>query len=146
MRDPHEESGLDWMTWKAQLADGTTPGEMICLPATMDALIAGAQACNPQMRVQLNRDSVAAWPIMRIGLLRSACGQRLSAIGSRVGRSTATVHGRVRQHVELVRSDSVYASVAASVLSEALDVDWRMGRREMKVEGAKGNCLKEDAR
>lgn len=95
---------------------------------------------------KLNRDSVAAWPIMRIGLLRSACGQLLSAIGSRVGRSTATVHGRVRQHVELVRSDSVYASVAASVLSEALEVDWRMGRREMKVEGAKGNCLKEDAR
>ncbi len=137
---------LDWMTWKAQLADGTTPGEMICLPATVDALIAGAQARDPQLRVQLNRDSVPAWPIMQIGLLRGACGQRLTTIGARVGRSVATVHGRVRQHVELVRSDAIYAQVAASVLSEALAVDWGMGRRQVKSEGARAGRLKEDAR
>jgi REP element-mobilizing transposase RayT len=118
---------LDWMTWKANLADGTSPGCPVSSPGTVDVLLAAAAARDPEQRVRLRRNSVSTWPLIRIGLLRTACGLTLSEIAARVGANTSTVHQRVRTHDEVMRADEAYAQQVAAILCEALEVDWRVG-------------------
>ena len=118
---------LDWMRWKAELADGTSPGAPVCSPRTVDALVAARTAAEPDVRVRLRRAAAAAWPLIRIGLLRSACGLGLAEIAARVGSNPSTVHGRVRTHLELVRKRPEYAARAAGVLADALALDWPEG-------------------
>ena len=68
--------------------------------------------------------STSPWPLIRIGVLRSAAGLPLAEIARRVTSNTSTVHSRVRTHLELVRGDPSYAERAAGVLDAALAIDW----------------------
>ncbi len=118
---------LDWMHWKAELADGTSPGCPVSSPRTVDAVLTLAAEADPKRRVRLRRNEVPAWPLIRIGLLRSACGLKLSEIAADVGVGISTIHQRVRTHEELVRKDPDYAVHVAALLCQILELDWNIG-------------------
>ncbi|MHC4973261.1 MAG: transposase [Planctomycetota bacterium] len=101
-----------WMVRKAELADGTTPGQPIVPAALVQHLVASE-----------SHATAAEWPqqeVIAAGLLRAVSGRTFADIARRVGRSASTVHGYVARHNEALLSDPGYADHAARLVSRCL--------------------------
>ena len=101
-----------WMVRKAELADGTAPGQTILPAALVQRLVASGA-----------RPIAAEWPpeeVTAAGLLRAVSGRTFSDIARRVGRSTSTVHSYAKKHNEALLSDHGYAEYIARQVSRCL--------------------------
>jgi REP element-mobilizing transposase RayT len=103
-----------WMVRKAELADGTAPGQPI-LPATLiqQLVVSGARPIS------------AEWPpeeVTMVGLLRAVSGRTYADIARRVGRSASTAHGYAARHNEALLSDPGYAEHVARLVFRGLSV------------------------
>ncbi len=114
-----------WMDWKAELADGTSPGCATVMPSTVVEVVARRRAADPRGRLATGRGpEVEFWEGVEAWVLRTGAGLRLAEIAERMGRSVATVHGRLRACARAMRADGVLRDAATSVLEEALRQDW----------------------
>ncbi|MHC4136223.1 MAG: transposase [Planctomycetota bacterium] len=103
-----------WMVQKAELADGTAPGQPILPAAIVQRLVASE-----------SRPIAAEWPpeeVIAAGLLRAVSGRTYADIARRVGRSTSTVHGYALRHNEALLSNHGYAEYASRLVSRCLSV------------------------
>lgn len=103
-----------WMVRKAELADGTVPGQPV-LPATLVQQLVTSEA----------PPTSTDWPpaeIIAAGLLRTVSGRTYADIARRLGRSASTVHGYAERHNEALLSDPGYAEHVARLVSRGLSV------------------------
>jgi len=114
------ENVLEWMTLKARLADGTSPGLPIADPVSVLRAVGTQRALDPDWRVRPRRTRVAGWDVMASGLLRLHSGCTFDEIAARVGATPRAALDRVRAHGELLLADADYAACAARVLQRSL--------------------------
>ena len=111
---------LAWLKRKSELADNTSPGLPVATPRVLIEILESAECEGPAMTLKPGRKSFSAWPVLRVGLLRAACGSSFSEISMHMGTSLSTAHQRSKEHLRQMQSCDEYSAVAAKVLSEAL--------------------------
>jgi REP element-mobilizing transposase RayT len=111
----------DWMVRKAKLADGSLPGLPLTTPSVLLGALSAVQAEDPDFRVHLRGRSRSAWPLLGMGLLREECALSHAAAARTLNRPVSSVATAVAAHRELMVTDPVYATLAATILSQALD-------------------------
>lgn len=117
---------LDGMRWKADLADGTSPGEPVVSVRTLTE--GGRARAAIDRRACVGRGRRApVWRLLEADLLRAAAGCSLAELAILTGASVSTLHGRARRHRELMAADAGSAELAASIFSAGLTTDWGVG-------------------
>jgi REP element-mobilizing transposase RayT len=111
---------LDWMRYKAELADGMPVGMPVCDPDTLLSTIAGTRLELGEWRVQSGRKRSDAWALLTAALLRGLCGLAWDEIGGRMRSSANGAWRMAQRHQRMVSSDGVYAERSARVARAAL--------------------------
>lgn len=109
-----------WAMRKAELADGTRPFRPALVPQPVEDAVAKAKKKLGALTGYFKRKSKDAWNVLHAGLLRLLAGCKHYEIGRRVDRHASTISRDVRDHLELLRTRSDYAQLAAQVATAAL--------------------------
>lgn len=112
---------LDWMRYKAALADGMPVGMPVCDPDTVESTIAGGRAELGEWEVQSGRKHSDGWGLLTAALLRELCGLGWDEIAVRMGCSANGAWRMAQRHQRVVSGDGAYAERAARVARGALD-------------------------
>ena len=114
------EGVLEWMEFKARLADGTEPWLPI-LPVefAMDAIHAERRLHTGRIGTADSRSS-DGWLELVAGVLREACGLSVAEIALRSHVSTTAVRDRLQRHGRLLAREPEYARVLARAIHRAL--------------------------
>jgi REP element-mobilizing transposase RayT len=111
---------LDWMRFKAQLADGMPVGMPVCDPDTVQVVIADDRRRMGEWTVRESRKGLSAWPQVSAALLRDLCGLPWNEIGIRLGASTQGAWRMAERHRRLLVSQADYAERVAGLAGEAV--------------------------
>jgi REP element-mobilizing transposase RayT len=111
---------LDWMRYKAELADGVPVGMPVCDPDTLQFVIARARTELGEWSLPVGSKRSDAWSMLSAGLLRVLCGLGWDDIGTRMGVSANGAWRMAARHQRMVACDGIYASRGASLTQEAL--------------------------
>jgi REP element-mobilizing transposase RayT len=116
---------LEWMHWRARVADGTRPGlsfvpaewieETVRLERELDGVWTTTRGLAER------RSGGNAWHLALPGLLRDLGGLSHREIGLRLGMPRTTLQHRLQAHGEAMRHDPAYAARCARIAGAALD-------------------------
>ena len=109
-----------WAMRKAELADGTRPWRPFSAPPAVEQALTRARARIGPLAGLFARRAKDAWIVLRAGLLRLLSGCTHREIALRVGRHAATISRDVRDHLALLRSDTGYEAITATLAHEIL--------------------------
>ena len=109
-----------WTFRKTELADGTRPWQPVCLPKTVEGVIARVREKVGPILGLFKRKTKDAWIVLRAGLLRLLAGCTHREIGMRVDRHSSTISRDARDHARLVNASPAYATLAAQVAHAAM--------------------------
>lgn len=112
---------LEWMRWKAALADGMPLGSPVCDAVVAGAVIARARATRGDWRVRVSRNSACAWRLVHVALLRDLCGSSWVDVATRVGTDPQTAVLAYRRHALAIISSSEYAAEVDRLGTAALE-------------------------
>jgi len=118
---------LDWMRYKAELADGMPIGVPVCDPDTVQAVIARGRKEIGDWRVQEGRRRSDGWTVLTAALLRGLCGLSWDEVAARMAMSPNGAWRMGRRHQRMVARDLVYAERGAEAAKAALDSCHRVG-------------------
>jgi hypothetical protein len=117
---------LDWMRRKARLADGIPPGVPVTDWSSVDeavGAVANEHGSSPGIAGR------KTWAVLRVGLARQLCGERLETIGERLDLSMSTVSSHCRLHKRLLQDDAPYAQLVEHAAALALRV-WNLQKSD----------------
>ncbi len=112
---------LDWMRYKADLADGMPIGMPVCDPDTVLLVIARGRQELGEWGVQVGRKRSDGWSLLAAGLLRGLCGLAWDEIGTRMGASSNGAWRMAHRHRQMVAGDPEFAERTARLAQEALE-------------------------
>lgn len=120
-----------WMIRKAALADGTTPFVPILYPEIVEQELRDRRA-GPLTLAHDPLCKLDTWELLRVALLRDACGLRYDAITARTGLSASAAARRVAVHrSEIAAGGREYTDQMSCVLDACL-VALRPRRRSVE--------------
>jgi REP element-mobilizing transposase RayT len=110
-----------WLEERATVADHVPVTEVLLAPETVMREVAlAASADEAQWCIRLTLKSRPAWPVVRAGLLRLACGLTHEEIGDCLHMTTAAARGLVRANRSAVQRDAIYADRVGGLLQRML--------------------------
>lgn len=111
---------LDWLRQRANLADGTRPGQPVADAATVEAVLSQA-ACHGggSLPGALDQDP---WRILRVALIRQLCSLTQQAIADRIGCSITQINALLQRHRKRISSDTEYGRQATEHAVDVLAV------------------------
>ena len=110
------------MIRKAELADGSRPGQPLVSPSGILSVLREMRVQDPDLRIQANGKTRDPWPLLAIGLLREECGLSIAATSARLDRAVSTVSEAACLHRRLLPEDGDYADLAAAALVRTMEL------------------------
>jgi REP element-mobilizing transposase RayT len=111
---------LAWMRRKAELADGTSIGALLCDAEVVAAVVREREIRDGEWPLELERGSTSMWRVLRFGLTRALCAMTIAEIAAANGLSENGAWKTLRRHEQLLEADRVYADAASELAAAAL--------------------------
>ncbi|MFT7616722.1 MAG: REP element-mobilizing transposase RayT [Planctomycetota bacterium] len=115
------ERVLDWMTRKAELADGTKPGLPICDPRSILIAIGRSESSIQRLTEQCPVRAGMMLKHMSSGLLRDFCGLSFVEIGNKTQRSETASTKSYKRYRFLMESNPELVGLVSQIGSMALE-------------------------
>ncbi len=110
-----------WLKRKAELADRTVPGLPLATPSVLLEILAELEPNSPGLVIKPGRKAIDGWNVLRVGLLRQACGSTFSEMALRLGASASQAHLWTAEHSRQMLSNEDYSATATRALSMAIN-------------------------
>lgn len=118
-----------WLDRNHRIADGAALRWPITTPDLILAEVASAQATRGEWRILLSRCWRDAWTLLRVGLLRNACGLSLRETATLLQLSTSAAERASRSHEQTLLMDREYSELHERLLAASVHTlqDRRVG-------------------
>jgi hypothetical protein len=113
LQDHAGSRALDWMRWKAELADGTATGLPLADARLVDLWLAASEAGAPNLTAANGRP-LDVRSIARVALLRDVCALSFRSIATNTSSSTTQAQRNYELHRKLL-ANPAYAKWIGTV-------------------------------